>query len=620
MHNTNPSENKFSSFGNKLFFGITLFLFLVQSLFSKVQAQNCTTLYMIDGERGIVYSVNTANGALTQVADYADGQGNLAVGPNPTNLLQTVYTTTSINAGATVFRNNVSTGETVATALLGISANPTNGTVYGISSTKRLIRVTSGPSDLGVLTGDATFTAGTVAPDGFFDSTGNLYVVVTNGAADYIYKINTTTLVATQYVQLSGTLPTTFRGMALIGTDVYVLDAVNGTEGCGFFNNQAFINVVLYKFNLNNGVSTQVGTNRLRTETCGTITMTGSAVATQLNMLDLASCATFTPTPAPTCNELFGSVNAANLPLNGYRINLTDMSTTLVATTGVTSVGATPQGNFAFGPSPGNLNQNRFVASPNGASGNIYAGNAIAAATTMATLVPNRTWGSPIGIGTDPSTGIVYGINARALTRWTGDGVNGAVVGTITGDTEWSSATAVILNDVAVDNAANVYAIVSNSANANVYLYRINTTTLVASKVVQLNGTVPNLGTANGNGLAYLGDYFYFSRINTVSNTDIWRLNAMTGLSEFVGQVTGTGVAGVATNRGFGDLASCATVTNVPGTFTYDCGNTSGGLQNGIVLVANGSTQTGLLRVPITNAVNGLVDISIAGAGFTVSP
>jgi hypothetical protein len=125
------------------------------------------------------------------------------------------------------------------------------------------------------------------------------------------------------------------------------------------------------------------------------------------------------------------------------------------------------------------------------------------------------------------------------------------------------------------------------------------------------------MNTDNGNGLAYMGDYFYYSRINNTTGVNIWRLNAMTGVSELVATFTGSN--GTGNSRGFGDLGSCATVTNVPASFNFNCSAGGGGIE-GSKLIANGVVQSAILRVPISNAVNGKTFITISGAGLSTSP
>lgn len=565
------------------------------SLFGiNINAQNCSSLYLSNAANGNVYDISALNGTLpaTFTTLNTAANSNLAVGPNPSNTTQTVFTSSDVASGSPVYVSNSSIGTNLPAEVGGLTANPSGGTVYGVTANKNLVKASPAPAtNLGAITGDATWNGGTVSSGAFFDTTGNMYVILTSGSLKYIYKINTATRVATQYLGLSGTLPNNVQGLAFHNGNIYAVEG--GTTGIIIVFSVARV----YEINANTGVST------LKT----TYTLAIGLIFSATDDLDLASCQAFTPPSAPTCNELFGSVSAANSATTIYRINTSTLATT--------SVGSIPSntlalGNLAYGPTAGNLSQNQFVASANNRRSNIFTG----AATSGNTILTATTnfWGAadnsdaPPGLGTDPSTGVVWGIVGKILTKWTGTGdyVN---VGTITGDANWTSGTT--LNDVAVDNGGNLYCIISNGAS-NVWLYRINTTTLVASPVVKVSGTYPtDLNTTNGNGLAYLGDGFYYSRISG-ANTDIWKLNAMTGASVSVGTVS---------SRTFGDLASCATVTNVPATFNFNCGGSGAGLQNG-PLIANGTTQTNTLRVPILNAVNGLAEFTFTGTGISTSP
>ncbi|KFC21111.1 beta strand repeat-containing protein [Epilithonimonas lactis] len=577
---------------NKLFYFVA-FLFFLNS-----KAQNCNALYILNAQNGNVYDISALNGVLpTAVTTLSSSaRSNLAVGADPTNISQTVFTSSNTAANSPVYKDNASIATTIPVTLGGLTANPVSGTtlgyVYGVSANKRLIQASPSPAfDLGLISGDAAWTSGSVSSDAFFDSVGRLNVVVTSGASRYVYRVDISTLSAVQVIRLSGSLPTNFQGLSFFNGNIYAVE--------GFVTNILLVSTFsarVYEINPNTGVSSVKTSYNLNT-------LLGPF--TNADDLDLASCQFFTPTAAPSCNELFG-LTASNGTT--YRIDLTTLATTSVAT-------GTPSntGNLAYGPSPNNLTQNQFVASPNAASGNIYRGVATTATTSMTST--GRTWGSPIGLGTDPATGYVYGINNKTLTRWLGQtgsaSDNATTLGTITGDTNWTNGTS--LNDIAVDNFGNLY-VITSVTNSNIWLYRVNPTTRVATPVAQLNGTVPNLSSSNGNGLAYLGEYFYYSRING-NGTSIWRLNAMTGLSESVGTVSGTS----GNPRDFGDLASCATVINVPSAFSFDCGANGGGLQ-GPALTANGTTQNAVLRVPISGAVNGLAEFTLTGAGITTSP
>ncbi len=580
---------------NKLF-KLVAFLFLLNA-----KAQDCNSLYLLNAQNGNVYNISALNGTLpptfTNLSSAA--RSNLAVGPNPANTSQTVFTSSNTPANSAVYVSNSSIGTNIPSILGGLTANPiaaspTAGYVYGVTSNRHLIKASPAPAaDLGSITGDTVWNGGTVSSDAFFDSTGRLYVIVTSGSARYVYRIEIATLQASQVTQLSGTLPNNFQGLAFYNGNIYAVE--------GFSTTLLLVSSFgarVYEINSNTGVSI------LKTSyTLNTLLGPFSGA----DDLDLASCQVFIPSSAPSCNELFG--------INGndgitYRINF-NSSGGITGTTQVATDGSGGYGNMAYGPVPSNLNQNQFVVSRNNNSGNIWRGIATSGSTLLTEL--SNTWGSPIGIGTDPKTGFVYGINNKALTRWTGTG-NASSLGTVTGDINWTNGTT--LNDIAVDSGGNLY-VITSVTNTNIWLYRINPSTLTATAVTQLSGTVPNLATTNGNGLAYLGDHFYYSRINSTFSTDIWRLNAMTGVSEYVGLVSGTNTAG--SRRNFGDLGSCATVTNVPAAFNFNC-NAAGGGQQGAILIANGTSQSSILRIPISGAVNGLAELTLTGTGVSTSP
>lgn len=563
--------------------------FLLITISYNTSAQTCSKLYLMNAQDNKVYDISALNGSKTEVATaVSTASSNLAVGPNHASLGSIVYTHSNTPNGSAVLQNNVATGNNLPASLGGLTANPattgsTAGHVYGVSSNRRLIRAQPSASDLGLITGDSFWSGATVSNDAFFDNANNLYTVAISGSTRYLYRINTTTLVATQQVQLSGSLPNNFQGLAFLNGNIYAVEGF--TSGLLIFRTY---NARVYQINPNTGVSSVKTTIELNSY----ISLFGNT-----DDLDLASCEAFIPSAAPTCNELFGIVGGTQTV---YRIN-----TSTVATEQVADGNQTNQANMAYGPIPSNLNQNQFVTSRNNASGTIYTGVATTSSTTLSSTA--NTWGSPIGLGTDPSTGIVYGINNKALTKWIGTG-NGIAEGNITGDANWTSGET--LNDIAVDNGSNLYSIISNGAS-NVWLYRINPTSKVATPVVKLSGVYPtDMNDQNGNGMAYLGDFFYYSR-NDGTNTVLWKFNALNGVSSLVGNIPGLSI---------GDLGSCATVTKIPSTFNFDCSNVAGGLIEGGILLANGTSQTAILRIPITNAVNGLANLTINGSGISTSP
>ena len=227
----------------------------------------CSTIYMINGFDGSVSSMDPTTGNLTLEtvggAPMTNGgnQGNIAIGPDPANLSNVVVTSSKTASGSTVYVNNVSTGLTIPLTLAGLTANPLTtganaGNVFGISSTKHLVRVTPTINDLGVITGDATFTAGTISNDAFFDTAGNIYTIITTSSNTYfVYKINTTTLVSTQVIQITG-LPAAYniQGIAY-NSSTNSIYTIKGYSSLPFGNS----GVQIYKTNMATGVATFVG-------------------------------------------------------------------------------------------------------------------------------------------------------------------------------------------------------------------------------------------------------------------------------------------------------------------------------------------------------------------------
>jgi hypothetical protein len=573
------------------------------------EAQNNTSLYLMNAQNGRVFDISALNGNLpTQTTTLSsEARSNLAVGPVPSNGSQSVFTSSNTLVNSPVYVANSSISTNLPTGLGGLTTNPnagaTFGHVYGISANRDLIKASPAPAtNLGSISGDANWTNGTINGDGFFDNAGNLYTVAIVGTSKYLYKINISTRVATLVIQLSGALPENFQGLSFFNGRIY---AVEGFISRLLLVVSSTFNARIYEINPNTGVG---------------IVKTSYALNTQLLIfqgtddLDLASGQLYVPSEAPTCNELFGIVRGTQ---EVYRINLNNLSTTLVA-----NGDQTTHGNVAYGPSPTDLTSNRFVTTVNQNNGTIFSGLGSSSVTNLQSTSlqwngPSGTNLAPVGIGTDPSTGVVWGISNKRLSRWTGTG-NAENLQDITGDATWDSG--VVLNDVAVDNAGNLYCII-NVGTTNSWLYRINPTTLppTASPVVKLNGTYASSGGVNGNGLAYLNGFFYYSRLNGTADTDIWRVNALTGATTYVGLIDGSGTETASTNRGFGDLASCATVTNVPASFGFNCNSSEGGLQNN-QFIKNGNVQADVLRIPISSAINGIAAVNISGAGLSTNP
>lgn len=588
---------EFSNMNSRIFYLLIIwsYLFLL-GIGDNLQAQDCSTLYVLTESDGQIYSINVNTGSKTSVTSLSGQIDNLAVGPDPSNTSNIVFTHVDGLLGSTVFKDGSSIGTTAPTDLNGIGANPatsgaTAGYVYGINTSRQLVQVSPAPAaNLGTITGDATWSSATVGGDVFFDDSDNLITIVSVGSSDYLYNIDIGTLTATQVVQFSGSLPPSYDAIAFLGDKIYVGDVYSTTSGFILTRTTTY-HIQLYEINANSGQSTQRAS----------VTFGSS----NLDNIDFATCVAFTPPAGPTCNELFG-IDSDQQTV--YKINLATLSLSLSAST------SNNYGNLAFGPITSNLNQNQFVVSRNNNSGNIFVAQNGAGTFTDS----GNTWGSPIGIGTDPASGIIYGISSKDLTSWSGSG-NATSLGIVTGDATWTSGTT--LNDIAVDAGGNLYSFLFNGANT--YLYRIDPITFTATQVVQATGDYITNGTSlNGNGMAYLGDYFYYSRLdtrdedcgflctNTILFTDLWRLNAYTGVSEYLGRID---------NFQFGDLASCATVTKVPADFAFNCSDPSAGLQIN-TLTANGTTQEDILIIPVTGSITGLAQFTVTSAGISTSP
>ena len=245
----------------------------------------CSTIYLIDAFDGSIKTMDPTTGTLTAStvggAPFTAGgnHGNIAIGPDPSNLSNLVVTTSKTVTGSTPYIDNVSTGLTFPMALAGLTANPLTsganaGNVFAISTTKHLVRVTPTVNDLGVITGDAVFTAGVISNDAFFDTAGNIYTIITTSSNTYfLYKINPSTLVATQVFQITG-MPGAynFQGIAYNSAN----NAIYTIKGVGSLalNNTS---VLIYKIDMTTGIATNVGAKVIHP---------GSSVVD----LDLGSC------------------------------------------------------------------------------------------------------------------------------------------------------------------------------------------------------------------------------------------------------------------------------------------------------------------------------------------
>ena len=243
-----------------------LFPFLTLVFTNKVFSQAVNTLYLSNGQDGRVYNISLLNGTLpVPVSTYSpdSSASNLAVGPNPSNLLQYVFTHSDVTNGSTVYQNGTSVGALPAT-IGGLTANPVNGHTYGITSSRQLVRANPTAAVLGIITAavatDTVWGTSTVASDSFFDNFGNMYTVATNGSNRYIYRIDITTLKATRYLTLSGTLPTNFQGLAFYDGNIYATEGFSSSILAFSWNNAR-----IYRINPTTGASVSAATYQLNT-------------------------------------------------------------------------------------------------------------------------------------------------------------------------------------------------------------------------------------------------------------------------------------------------------------------------------------------------------------------
>lgn len=344
-----------------------LVFLLLASVYGIAHAQSNNILYLSSGATGKIYDISSLTGgdliSATPVATYSPraSLGNLAVGPNPSGGGY-VFTHSDTFSGSAVFVNGVDTAGDLPGDVGGLTANPSGGYTYGISSGRRLLRANPTPLDLGAITGDSVWNGSTPGNDSFFDPQGNMYVVTTrtinSTTTSYIYKIDITTRTAALYLQLNGSLPTNFQGLAYFNNKIYAAQAFQTTV-----SGQNYSNVRVYEIDPGSGAGT-VKANY--------VLMQGTVDAG--NNLDLATGVTFvaptsdlsvTKTVNPN-NPKYGSnvtftitatnngpnnntnVSVSDVIPSGYTtVNYTPSTGTYNATTGVWAIGTLNNGSSA---------------------------------------------------------------------------------------------------------------------------------------------------------------------------------------------------------------------------------------------------------------------------------
>ncbi len=137
--------------------------------------------------------------------------------------------------------------------------------------------------------------------DGFFDSAGDLNVIAVSGNFVYLYKINVTTRVATQVVQVAGKLPNSYNGLAFFtnGASLPSVYIASFLIKSGTFGNPDNYFAEIFQLNPLTGISVKVSE----------VDLGVTSFQSPIFSIDLASCQNFTqPAPSPNCNTLYGVV------------------------------------------------------------------------------------------------------------------------------------------------------------------------------------------------------------------------------------------------------------------------------------------------------------------------
>ncbi|PZU84603.1 MAG: hypothetical protein DI529_11070 [Chryseobacterium sp.] len=299
--------------------------------------------------------------------------------------------------------------------------------------------------------------------------------------------------------------------------------------------------------------------------------------------------------------------------------------------------GGTPEriSNLAVGydTPAGNPTGVVFLHSNTAPGSQIYKNTVAVAGAT----IPSPTGNNVGGIGTNnvpkadgnPS-GLSYGFSATTKDLYQIYPTS-ADLGAVTApasDAIWNNTggntSTIWATDTFFDYQNFIYVIVQNTNGTTVtrYLYKVDPTTRVATRVVQLTGPV---GTYSGNntvstnttagnvrGLAYLNGLVYAVSVNGDPGTElaVYNINISTGASTYIRTYTGITGGLWATNQ---DLASVPYY--IP--FIFNCGGAT--IQETTPFVA-GVSSTKTLRVPISTVYGpGTYRINISGTDFATS-
>jgi len=283
--------------------------------------------------------------------------------------------------------------------------------------------------------------------------------------------------------------------------------------------------------------------------------------------------------------------------------------------------------NLAVGyDTPGGAPTNVVFIHGNTAAGSTIYKNTV---TTGQTTPAGTALIGGIGTNNVPKTdgnpsGVTYGFSNsnKNLYQIYPTSVNLGAVTAPASDAVWNNTggnvSTIWATDTFFDYQNNIFIFVQNTNGGTVtrYLYRINPTTLVATRVSTITGPVGNTAgtttattTTVGNirGLAYLNGLIYAVSVNNDTQLFFYSINLSTGTSTYIRNYSGFTNLN-ATNQ---DLASVPYY--IP--FVINCG---GSFITETAPLVSGVAANRTLRVPISAVYEaGTYNINVSGADFT---
>ena len=295
---------------------INFIVFIILSCFSTIGAQQLDKLYLSLQNVGSAYDITSLNNTLgtavfTQTAN-PERIANLAIGYDPNNTFQLTFlhggTVDTEAIYKTVTGTTTSLTNLNAQGIGGYGTNNAPGAFFGrsygyVPGSKTVWEVYPTYQSIGAITGDTNWNYPVTPPaatpqtdtsvystifasDAAFDVYNNIYTIVerqTNGInstatySRFLYRVNLTSRVATQVVQISGPVGTAVPGTirkpltTQIERDAYLnvgtSTSVGNVRGISYLNGLFYVatgngltQTVIYSINPKTGVSALVAT------------------------------------------------------------------------------------------------------------------------------------------------------------------------------------------------------------------------------------------------------------------------------------------------------------------------------------------------------------------------